>query len=94
MLFFESTLIYPSNFLFWKISFFFLFWTPGSIWSSWARDPIWATGVAHTAAIGTPDPLTHRAWLGIEPESWSYSDTADPFAPQQELQKISNLLGR
>ena len=35
--------------------------------SSQARDWIWAAAVTYTAAVATPDPLTHCTRLGMEP---------------------------
>ena len=77
----------PSLFL-----FFFLFWLPHVIWSSQARDQIGATVVTYAAAVATPksfNPL-HRPW--IKPVSQHCRDTtADPIAPQQELQEMLSL---
>ena len=71
--------------LIWGI-FFFLFWLPHSIWSSQARDQIQVTAGTYTTAAASLDPLTHCAQPGIEPESCHYRDTANPTAPQRELQ--------
>ena len=45
------------------------FWPHRSIWSSLARDQKQVTGATYTTAAATWDPLTHCAWLGIEPAS-------------------------
>ena len=46
-----------------KTVFLFIFMaTPAAYGSSWVKDLIQALAVA------TPDPLTHRTRLGIEPE--------------------------
>ena len=47
--------------------------------------------LTHATAMATPDPITHRAGLGIEPVSWCCSEPANPIAPQQELLKLLSL---
>lgn len=40
--------------------------------------------MTYVAAASIPDPLTHRARLGIEPMSWRYRDVANPLALHRE----------
>ena len=63
---------------------FFLF--GHGIWSSRARDQIQVAVLTCAAAVATPDPLTHCAWLGIKPVSWHRRDATNALAPQQKLQ--------
>lgn len=65
--------------------FLFLLWLPCGIWSSPARDQIRAAVATYTAALATPDPLTHFAGPGIEPVLWQCRNAADPIVPQQEF---------
>ena len=77
--------IFICNYVFIDACFFCLcFWLPHGIWSSQTRDHVQATVVTYTTAGTVLDPLIPCAGPGIEPVSCR--DTADPIAPQQELQ--------
>ena len=47
-----------------------------------------ATVATYGAAATMPDPLTHRAGLGIEPESLHCRNATDPVAAQRELVEV------
>ena len=67
---------------------FFFFWPPCGIWSSQASDQIQAEVSTYAAPVAMlPDPLTHCASPGIEPEPMSGSsrDATNPITPQGEL---------
>lgn len=46
-------------------------------------DQIQAAVATYTAAMATPNPVTHCAGLGIEPAPWCCRDAANPIAPQR-----------
>ena len=49
---------------------------------------IQATLVTYNRAVSRPDPLTHCAWLGIEPVSWCCREASSPVGSQQGLQSF------
>ena len=67
--------------------FFFFFFLPAlkHMEVPWARDQIWTKASTYATAIAVQDPLTHSAWLGMEPVSWHHRDAADAVAPHWEL---------